>query len=99
MHKDILTGFASNEAEAFGSVEPLHCPFFHGTDPFPIDTNPLPADTVIYRPRCAKKQKKQPFRYCPWLRFPFESYGLVFWTLSGTAPVLRNASNPTTMYR
>ena len=32
----IFARFTLNESEALGSVEPLHCPFFHGTDPLDV---------------------------------------------------------------
>ena len=99
MHKDILASFACNKTEAFGSVEPLYCSFFHGTDPF--NEYKSAAGGHGHRPSevCQETKKKQPFRFCPWLRFFAESYGFVSWAPAGPAPVSRNAFNPTTMFK
>ena len=46
--EDIVARLTGDETVAFGSVEPLYCSLFHGTDPFKKKSHPQPADTATY---------------------------------------------------
>jgi hypothetical protein len=47
VHEHVFATRTRNKPEAFGSVEPLYCTLFHGTDPF-FYTNPQPGGHGAY---------------------------------------------------
>lgn len=62
VYEHIFATRTRNETEAFGSVEPLHCTLFHGTDPF-FYTNPQPGGHGTYiEVVCLKKNRNQGLR-------------------------------------
>src|SRR5512140_3480846 len=70
MHKNVFAGFACNKTVALGSVEPFHCPFFHGTHPFRLCKSATGGHGHVHPTVFSKNTKSQPGLSCTMVAIP-----------------------------